>query len=128
MDLKYAVNRISINIRVNRRKSYFFSLTAFLSKNSVKAIFTILDFAKPLDFAIVSILFRISSDNATDKVLHFIFYPCIKNLYDIIITNPYMFYDTVSSIESKINGYKDKQELARLINEDPNNLEIIHLC
>ena len=52
----------------------------------------------------------------------------VKNIYDIIITNPYMFYDTISSIETKINGYKDKKELARLINEDPNNLEIIHLA
>ena len=52
----------------------------------------------------------------------------VKNIYDIIITNPYMFYDTISSIETKINGYKDKNELARLINEDPNNLEIIHLA
>ena len=52
----------------------------------------------------------------------------VTNLYEIIITNPYMFYDTISSIESKINGYKDKGELARLINEDPNNLDIIHLA
>lgn len=52
----------------------------------------------------------------------------VHNFYDIIITNPYMFYDTVSSINSKINGYKDKFELARLINEDPNNLDIIHLA
>ena len=52
----------------------------------------------------------------------------VNNFYDIIITNPYMFYDTVHSIATKINGYRDKNELARLINEDPNNLEIIHLC
>ena len=52
----------------------------------------------------------------------------VTNLYEVIITNPYMFYDTIRSIETKINGYKDKYELARLINEDPNNLEIIHLC
>ncbi len=52
----------------------------------------------------------------------------VRNLYEVIITNPYMFYDTVRSIETKINGYKDKFELARLINEDPNNLDIIHLC
>jgi len=52
----------------------------------------------------------------------------VTNLYDIIITNPYMFYDTVSSIASKINGYKDKNELARLLNEDPNNLDIVHLA
>ena len=52
----------------------------------------------------------------------------VRNFYEIIITNPYMFYDTVTSIATKINGYRDKNELARLINEDPNNLDIIHLC
>jgi hypothetical protein len=52
----------------------------------------------------------------------------VKNLYEVIITNPYMFYDTVRSIEMRIKGYKDKAELARLINEDPTNLELIQLC
>ncbi len=52
----------------------------------------------------------------------------VSNFYEIIITNPYMFYDTVTSIATKINGYRDKNELARLINEDPSNLDIIHLC
>ena len=52
----------------------------------------------------------------------------VNNFYEIIITNPYMFYDTVRSIDAKINGYRDKAELARLINEDPNNLDIVHLC
>ena len=52
----------------------------------------------------------------------------VNNLYDLIITNPYMFYDTVRSIEVKINSYRDKAELARLINENPNNLDIIHLA
>ena len=52
----------------------------------------------------------------------------VKNLYEVIITNPYMFYDTVRSIEMRIKGYKDKNELARLINEDPTNLELIQLC
>lgn len=52
----------------------------------------------------------------------------VTNLYDIIITNPYMFYDTIRSIEVKINGYRDKNELAKLLNEDPNNLDIIHLA
>ena len=52
----------------------------------------------------------------------------VTNLYEVIITNPYMFYDTVRSIEMRIKGYKDKAELARLINEDPTNLELIQLC
>ena len=52
----------------------------------------------------------------------------VKNLYEVIITNPYMFYDTVRSIEMRLKGYKDKAELARLINEDPTNLKLIQLC
>lgn len=52
----------------------------------------------------------------------------VRNFYEVIITNPYMFYDTVRSIEMRIKGYKDKAELARLINEDPTNLELIQLC
>lgn len=52
----------------------------------------------------------------------------VTNFYGIIVTDPYMFYDTVKGIASKINGYRDKGELARLINEDPKNLDIIHLC
>lgn len=52
----------------------------------------------------------------------------VKNLFEVIITNPYMFYDTVRSIEVRINGYRNKEELARLINEDPGNLSLIQLC
>ncbi len=52
----------------------------------------------------------------------------VKNFYEIIITNPYMFCDTVRSIEVRINGYRNKEELGRLINEDPTNLELIQLC
>ena len=52
----------------------------------------------------------------------------VTNFYEIIIYDPYMFYDTVRSIETKINAYRDKGELAKLINEDPKNLDVIHLC
>ena len=52
----------------------------------------------------------------------------VKNLYEVIITNPYMFYDTVRSIEIRIKSYKNQEELARLINEDPGNLSLIQLC
>ena len=52
----------------------------------------------------------------------------VRNFYEVIITNPYMFYDTVRSIEVRINGYRNKEELGRLINEDPTNLELIQLC
>jgi len=85
------------------------------------------DIKKVLDKAEVNIDMFIYNEEKIKRILDIFKNLGIKNLYDIIITNPYMFYDTVSSIESKINGYKDKNELARLINEDPNNLDIVHL-
>ena len=51
----------------------------------------------------------------------------VTNIYNIIITNPSMFRDTIRSIQNRINKYEDKSELARLLNEDANNLEIIGL-
>ncbi len=82
---------------------------------------------KVLEKAEVNVDMFIYNEEKIKRILDIFKNLGIKNLYDIIITNPYMFYDTVSSIESKINGYKDKNELARLINEDPNNLDIVHL-
>ena len=82
---------------------------------------------KVLEVAEVNIDIFLYNDEKIKRILDIFKKIGVKNLYEIIITNPYMFYDTVSSIESKINGYKDKNELARLLNEDPNNLEIIHL-
>ena len=52
----------------------------------------------------------------------------VTNIYDIIITNPYMFCDTVSSIEKKLNSYENKEELADLLNKDASNLELVHLA
>ncbi len=49
----------------------------------------------------------------------------VTNIYPIIIAHPYMFYDTVESIQSKIKGYKNKSELAKLINDNPENLSLI---
>ena len=39
-----------------------------------------------------------------------------------------MFYYPVSSIRRKIDAYEGKKELARKLNEDPENLELIHLA
>jgi hypothetical protein len=85
------------------------------------------DIKKVFDKAEVNVDIFMYNEEKIKRILDIFKNLGIKNLYDIIITNPYMFYDTVSSIESKINGYKDKNELARLINEDPNNLDIVHL-
>ena len=82
---------------------------------------------KVLDKAEVSIDIFLYNEEKVRSILDLFKNIGVTNLYDIIITNPYMFCDTVRSIESKINGYKDKNELARLLNEDPYNLEIIHL-
>ena len=51
----------------------------------------------------------------------------VTNIYGIIITNPSIFRDTVSSIKKRIDECVDKNELARLLNEDPNNLSLIGL-
>ena len=51
----------------------------------------------------------------------------VTNLYNIIITRPALFCDTVDSIRNKINKYKNKKELANLLNEDALNLKLIGL-
>jgi hypothetical protein len=83
---------------------------------------------KILEQAEVNIDIFLYNEEKVKKILDLFKNIGVRNFYDIIITNPYMFYDTIRSIETKINGYKDKFELAKLINEDPNNLDIIHLC
>lgn len=83
---------------------------------------------KILDVAEVNIDIFLYNEEKVKDILDLFKNIGVKNFYEIIITNPYMFYDTVKSIETKINGYRDKNELARLINLDPTNLEIIHLC
>lgn len=83
---------------------------------------------KVLEVAEVNIDIFLYNDEKVKKILDLFKNIGVKNIYDIIITNPYMFYDTIKSIETKINGYNDKNELARLLNEDPNNLDIIHLA
>lgn len=51
----------------------------------------------------------------------------VTNLYNIIMTNPSIFCDTVSSIKNRINKYENKYELAKLLNEDALNLSLIGL-
>ncbi len=51
----------------------------------------------------------------------------VINLYNIIITHPAMFCDTVSSIKRRIDKYEDKSKLAKLLNEDALNLGLIEL-
>ena len=51
----------------------------------------------------------------------------INNLYEILITNPTLFYDPISSIRLRIESYGNVEEIARLINEDVNNLSLVDL-
>ena len=51
----------------------------------------------------------------------------VNNLYEIIITSPSMFCDTIKSIELRLNNYENKQELAELLNEDATNLFLVDL-
>ena len=51
----------------------------------------------------------------------------VTNIYQIIMTSPLMFRDTVNSIKNRINKYNDKSELARLLNEDANYLSLVGL-
>jgi len=71
-------------------------------------------------------LFIFNSDKI-EKILNLFLTIGVNNLYDVIITAPDMFCDTISSIEARINKYEDKEELANLINEDANNLILVDL-
>ena len=51
----------------------------------------------------------------------------VTNIYEIMMINPTMFCDTVDSVRNRINKYEDKDELARLINEDVLNLALVGL-
>ena len=51
----------------------------------------------------------------------------VNNIYGIIVANPSMFRDTIVSIKNRISKYLDKNELARLLNEDANNLSLVGL-
>ncbi len=51
----------------------------------------------------------------------------ITNIYGIFIVNADLFGEKYKYIESKIYSYKNRNELARLINEDAMNLSYIGL-
>ncbi len=51
----------------------------------------------------------------------------VTNIYGIMTTNPSIFRDTFSSIKRKIDSYENKSELAMLLNDDPENLNLIGL-
>ena len=71
-------------------------------------------------------IFVYEEDKIT-RILDLFYEMGVNNIYDIIIYNQYMFYDTVSSIKDKIDSYQDKGELVKLINDDVSNLELIDL-
>ena len=51
----------------------------------------------------------------------------VNNYYGLISIGHEMFYDTVNSIKRRIDEYGNKDELARLINEDAHNLVLADL-
>ena len=51
----------------------------------------------------------------------------VNDLFSIIVTSPYMFLDTISSIKYRIECYGDDKKLGELLNEDPYNLELVDL-
>ena len=51
----------------------------------------------------------------------------VSNIYEIIMANPSIFRDTISSIKNRIYKYNNTSELARLLNEDANNLSLVGL-
>ena len=85
------------------------------------------DIIKVLEVAEVNVdMFRYNEEKITG-VLDLFYNIGVRNIYEVIITNPYMFYDTIRSIKVRIDSYKDKEELARLINQDARNLDLIGL-
>lgn len=51
----------------------------------------------------------------------------VHNFFNIIITSPSLFFDTIESIKVRIDSYPDKEELAHLLNEDATNLKLIEM-
>ena len=83
--------------------------------------------AKILDKAEVNVDIFLYNEEKIKAILDLFKNIGVSNLYDIIITNPYMFCDSVDSINKKILAYGNTNELANLLNKDVNNLELIHL-
>ena len=51
----------------------------------------------------------------------------VTKLYKVIMTNPFLFYDHPESVKKRINKYENKSELAKLIDDDTNNLGLVSL-
>lgn len=51
----------------------------------------------------------------------------VTKFYDIIMTNPYLFNDTVLSIDIRIKEFNNNKRLADLINEDALNMNLANL-
>lgn len=82
---------------------------------------------KILDKAEVNIDIFLYNEEKVKSILDLFRNIGVTNLYEIIITSPYMFCDSISSIASKINGYPNKEELRDLLNKDASYLELINL-
>ncbi len=70
--------------------------------------------------------FTLGSDKVI-KILDIFVRLGINNIYDIIMINPYMFFETIDSIKDRIDSYDNKEELSKLINEDASNLSLVSL-
>ncbi len=51
----------------------------------------------------------------------------VTNIYGIMTTRPSLFFDDFDSIKKSLDKYENKNELARLINEDAENLRLVGL-
>ncbi len=71
-------------------------------------------------------LFIYEPDKVT-KILDLFVSIGVTNIYGIMIINPELFFENYNYIEKMINSYEDKESLAKLINEDANNLKLIDL-
>lgn len=69
----------------------------------------------------------IYNNDKIKKILNIFLDLGVTNLYNIIMTNPNMFFDTIDSIKKRINNYENKEEIKKLLNEDALNLHLIGL-
>lgn len=69
----------------------------------------------------------IYNNDKIKKILNLFLDLGVTNLYNIIITSPNMFFDTIDSIKKRINNYENKEEIKKLLNEDALNLHLIGL-
>lgn len=61
------------------------------------------------------------------KILDLFLENKITNLYGILTTNPTLFRDSYESIKKRLESYENKEELASLINDNPENLVLVDL-